>query len=108
MDIDKMMELANDVNGRARTRLLGRDSAEMLLRLIEEKAPAPEVTTIRVYATNAWVAGSYRGVARARFFEARRNAEGGFDIVAADVDGHRSYGISARVTVNGRAYTYNG
>jgi hypothetical protein len=100
MDTNKLMEMAEKVNGRARNRTIGKDEAQIL---IDTVAAAPETAhTIRVYSRQGFVANSYKYRAEIRYFQAVRH-EGEWIYSAATCDAKRSHGQGALVTINGRA-----
>ena len=59
--------------------------------------------TIRVYCDDPFVANSYFGDARTRYFQAERK-DGKWIIFADNCSAKRSYGTASQTTVNGRAY----
>jgi hypothetical protein len=94
------MEKAKKVNGRARTRTIGKAEAQEIIELV---ANADEsIHTIRVYSRDGFVPNSYKYRCDIRYFEAIRKSDG-FVIRASYGDAKRSHGQGALVTINGRA-----
>lgn len=102
MTAEELMELAKEVNGSARKRLLTQAEAEEMLEVAAKLTASPDVKTIRVYARDSFVAKAYGWSAVARYFEAVRGAAGEWKFSAGTTGAQRSGGSAARVTINGR------
>jgi hypothetical protein len=102
-NINDLMEMAGRVNGRARTRTIGKKEASEMLELVKKLQGDEKVTNIRVYSREGFVPNSYKYRAEIRGFEARR-VKGKLTVCAITVDAKRSLGNGSLVTVNSRAY----
>jgi hypothetical protein len=104
MNAQEIKELAAKINGRARNRTIGQREIETFAELVDENKDNSEVTTIRVYSAQGFVANAYKWRAEIAALTAARNAETGqFEIGGGWFDAHRSHGQGALITINGRA-----
>lgn len=99
--VNDLMEMAAKVNGRAKQRTIGMVEAETMLQ--EIRSAGDNVNTIRVYSRDGFVPNSYKYRVVICYFEAYRNEDGSFNVIASQSDAKRSRGQGALVTVNGRA-----
>jgi hypothetical protein len=99
--ITDLMDMARAANGRARTRTLTHAEAQEMLDLITHAAE--DTHTIRVYSRDGFVPNSYFGRADIRYFEAKRQTDGTFTVIATYTGAKRSHGNGALVTINSRS-----
>lgn len=97
--INDLMEMAKQVNGRARNRTIGEAEAKEMMELVANADST--VHTIRVYSRDGFVPNSYKYRCEIRYFEAVRK-EGELVIGASYGDAKRRHGNGALVTINGR------
>ncbi len=98
--IESLMEMASEVNGRRRNRILTVREAYEFMDLLDNAAE--NTKQIRVYSFQGFVANSYKSRAPISYFYATRLPNGDFKIGASTCDAKRSYGHGALITINGK------
>ena len=103
MTHESLTALANSINGRARNRTLTKNDIQTFMDLVNEHRDNTATHTIRVYSAHGFVANAYKYRADIACLTATRNADGLLEIRGGWVDGHRSHGQGALITINNRA-----
>ena len=99
--LNELMKMAKRANGRNRRRTIGKAEAETILSLVE--SADDKAHTIRVYSGDGFVPNSYKWPVSIAYFEAQRQENGDWRIIATSCDAKRSHGNGALTTINGRA-----
>ena len=98
--IQKVMEIAKQVNGRRKNRILFLSDVEDLFDCIAEH---PDAGAIRSYSKHGFVANAYKWRAEIVYCQATRNEDGSWSVGVYVTDAKRPYGNGSLLTVDGRA-----
>lgn len=98
MERQEIEEMVKAVNGRRRSRIIGKHEIDNFLELMAEHAD--DLTTrIRVYSRDGFVANSYKYAAPISYLEATRNEAGEWNVRADKCDAKKSWGNGSTTVV---------